>query len=98
MEGVDRENSFPLGMAQPDRNRNRGVVVQGGEISALTTWIEERKNVRSCNGIEWHYIAITLQAPSKHVALFVYVYLLGAVRLLSEALICLHLYVNDGSS
>ena len=85
MEVVDRENLFSLGMAQPDRNRDHGVVVQGGEILALTTWREERKNLRSCDGIEPHYIAITSQAPSNNVTLFVYVYLLGAVRLLSEA-------------
>jgi hypothetical protein len=47
MEGVDRENSSSAGMAQPDGNRNRGVVVQEGEILALMTWKEERKSLMS---------------------------------------------------
>jgi hypothetical protein len=45
MEGIDRETSFSVGMAQPDGNRNRGVVVQRGEIFALMTWKEERKSL-----------------------------------------------------
>jgi hypothetical protein len=47
MGGVDRENSFSVGMAQPDGNRNRGVVVQEpeGEILALMTWKKERKSL-----------------------------------------------------
>lgn len=60
MEGVDQENSFSVGMAQLDGNRNRGVVVQKGEILilALMTWEEKRKTRSLCgNGIEWHYIA-----------------------------------------
>jgi hypothetical protein len=46
MEGIGRENSSSVGMAQPDGNRNRGeVVVQEGEILALMTWQEERKSL-----------------------------------------------------
>jgi len=45
MEGVDRENSFSVGMVQSDGNRNRGAVVQKREILALVTWKEERKNL-----------------------------------------------------
>jgi len=55
MEGVDRENSFSVGLAQPDVNRSRrGVVVPQGEILALMTWKEERKSLMSAmesNGI-----------------------------------------------
>ena len=54
MEGVDRENSYSVGMAQPDGNRNREVVVQRGEILVLMTWKEERKSLMSAmesNGI-----------------------------------------------
>ena len=53
MEGVDRETSFSAGMAQPDGNRNRGVLVQEGEPLDLVTWKEERKSLMSpTNGIE----------------------------------------------
>ena len=54
MEGVGRENSSSVGMAQPDGNRNRGAVVQKGEILALMTWKEERESLVSAmesNGI-----------------------------------------------
>lgn len=47
MEGVSRENSFSVGMAQLDGNRNRGAVIQRGEILALMTWQEERKSMMS---------------------------------------------------
>jgi hypothetical protein len=81
MEGVDRENSFSAGVAQPDGNRNHGVVVLEGEILALTTWKEERKEVDVCNRIELHYFIWQSGIPFRHMrilrvsafALFVYV-------------------------
>ena len=54
MVGVGRETSFSAGMAQPDGNRNRGMVVQGGVSLAFVTWKEERKGLNSVmklNGI-----------------------------------------------
>jgi len=68
MEGVDRENSFSTGMAQPDGNWNRGTVVQEGENLALMTWKEERKSLMSPNEIEWHYMAIGRSIPHKRVS------------------------------
>ena len=32
-----------------------------------------------CNGIEWHYIEASFFSPNQNVALFVYVYLHGAI-------------------
>jgi len=54
MEAVDRETSFSAGMAQPDGSRNRGVLVQEGEVLALMTWEEERESLmpaKESNGI-----------------------------------------------
>ena len=59
MEGVYRETSFSVGMAQLDGCRNRGVVGQRGEIWALMTWKEE-KEYDVCNGLQLHYIAIII--------------------------------------
>jgi hypothetical protein len=53
MEGVYREKSFSVGMAQLDGNRNRGVVGQKGEILALMTWKEERKRKMSATESNW---------------------------------------------
>jgi len=98
MEEGDRENSFPAEMAlrvvemQADGSRNPGMMVQDGEMLALMTWKEGRKNAMFAKGLKMYYIAIRTYASIEPTSteprfsaltrgvLFVGVYLFVVIR------------------